>query len=341
PFVTLGSVLCLLSLPLIASGQQAVSPSAIGSGSFGSGTPAPLGVDRNGMALAQTNPAIEQSRLLQQAVPPVNLGVDANGTVVGGTEATQTEDDSFGAQLILKAQERPRAWVVSGGVSVIYTDNVGLAAAAEKDDAFIVANAAIGWSKRLSQTVEANVGVQASVFRYDKASELDFQNVGFGAGLVWNPPALRGVSLFGRYDLTELFGSDGRHILLDNVLTLGAQKAFVFGRSHSMAVGVVGSTGLADPGAAQRSQLGAYLGYRLQLTRKLETDFLYRPAVHIYSDTGRVDFNQIISWNLRYRFSDWADLNAFMSYGLNRSERSSFDYNVFTGGAGVGVNIRF
>jgi hypothetical protein len=338
PSVTFGSVLCLLlAAPLVAPAQQAVSPVS----GLASNAAMPLPVDANGMPLAQTNAAIEQSRLLQQTTPPVDLGVDANGAAVAEVESSQSEDDSFGAQLILKAQERPRAWVVSGGVSVIYTNNVGLASEDAKEDTFAVASAAIGWSKRLTQTVEANVGVQFSAFRYNEASDLDFQNVGFGAGLAWTPPALRGVTLFGRYDFTELFGSDGRHILMDHVLTVGAQKAFVLGRSHSLSLGLVGSTGLADPGIAQRSQLGGYIGYRLQLTRKLETDFLYRPAVHIYSDTGRVDLNQIVSWNLRYRFTDWADLSAFMSYGLNRSEKSTFDYNVFTGGAGVGLNIRF
>ena len=338
PYVTLRAVLYLLCVPLMAHAQQSVAPSAF---SLGNSTPPPLGIDANGMSLAQTNAAIEQSRLLQQTTPPISMGVDANGVAIAETESTQSDDDSFGAQQILKTQERPRAWVVSGGVSVIYTNNVGLASENTKDDTFMVASAAVGWSKRLTPTVEANAGLQASVFRYADSTELDFQNVGFGAGLSWTPPSLRGVSLFARYDLTELFGSDGDHILMDHVLTLGAQKTIVFGRSHSLAVGVVGSAGLADPGAAQRSQLGGYLGYRLQITRKLETDFLYRPAVHIYTDSNRADFNQVISWSLRYRFNEWADVSAFMSYGLNRSDRSAFDYNVFTGGAGVALNVKF
>jgi hypothetical protein len=329
--------LYLLCAPLTVYAQQAVAP-AYG---ITSSSPLPLGVDANGMTLAQTNAAIEQSRLLQQSTPPVRMGVDANGVAIAEVDSTESDDDSFGAQTILKTQERPRAWVVSGGVSVIYTSNVALAAEDAKGDTFMVASAAGGWSKRLSPTVEANAGLHASVFRYADATELDFQNIGFGAGLNWTPPKLRGVSLFARYDLTELFGSDGDHILLDHVLTVGAQKTVVFGRSHSLALGVIGSAGLADPGAAERSQLGGYLGYRLQLTRKLETEFLYRPAVHIYTDSNRADFNQIISWSLRYRFNDWANLNAFMTYGLNRSDRSAFDYNVFTGGAGIGLNVKF
>lgn len=332
PFVTLGSILCLLPLPLTAIAQQGASPASPASGA---------NVNAGGFTLAQTNAAIEQSRLLQQAAPPTNVGLDSTGAPVADTESSPSDDDSFGAQLILKSQERPRSWVVSGGISTIFTSNVGLASADPKDDIFVIANAAVGWSKRLSPTLEANAGAQASIFRYDKASELDFQSAGFGAGLNWTPPSLRGVSLFGRYDFTELFSSDGDHILMDHVLTAGAQKMFVFGRSHSLAVGTVGSFGLADPGVAQRSQVGGYIGYRLHLTRKLETDFLYRPAVHIYTDADRADFNQVVSWNFRYRLTDWADLTAFASYGLNRSDRSVFDYKVFTSGAGLGVNVRF
>ena len=110
---------------------------------------------------------------------------------------------------------------------------------------------------------------------------------------------------------------------------------------HGFTVGAVGIIGLSDPRSAERSQLGAFLGYHLQLTRRLQTEIFYRPAVHFYTDSGRADFNQIISWNLRYRFNDWAELNATASYGLNRSDRSVFDYNVLTTGASVALTLRF
>ena len=293
------------------------------------------------MALAQVDAAIEQARLRREAAPPATIGVDANGVATADVEATPSDDDSFGAQQILKAQERQPTFTVSGTASVVYTDNVALTRRDTHDDVFALADAAITWTPRLGRNLEASVGVHASVFRYDRTSELDFQNVGFGAGLAWSPPQLKGVGFFARYDLTELFGRDGHQILLDNVITIGAQKSFVFGRSHALTVGATGMVSLADPRAAQRDQLGGFIAYHLKLTRKLETDFLYRPAVHFYNDAGRVDFNQILSWSLRYRFTTWAELNASVSYGVNRSDTAVFDYNVLTTGATAAVTVRF
>ncbi len=293
------------------------------------------------MALAQNESAIEQARLYRQTTTPVSLGVDANGTAITETESTSSDDDSFGAQQILKTQERQRSFTVTGNASFVYTDNVALTRRGEQDDVFGVIDAGINWSRQLSHNLEANVGFRASIFRYDKAQSLDFENLGFGMGLAWAPPGLGGISVFGRYDFTELLNRDGHQILMDHTLTLGVQKAVALGRSHGFTVGATAMFGLSDPSAAERSQLGAFIGYHLQLSRKLETDFLYRPAVHFYTAASRTDFNQILSWTMRYRFNEWADLNATFSYGVNRSDRTVFDYNVMTSGAGIGGSVRF
>jgi hypothetical protein len=149
------------------------------------------------------------------------------------------------------------------------------------------------------------------------------------------------VTLFAGYDFTELLRSNGGHILTDHLFAVGAQRTFVLGRSHALLLGVNGALGISDPSSAQRDQLGASILYRLQITRKAETEFLLRPAVYFYNHPGRVDFNQILGWNLRYRFTNWAEFNAYVSYALNRSETAAFDYDVFTTGAGGAFTIRF
>lgn len=331
---------CLLAFAQVVSAQQAVtSPGQRGTFDL---APLPLNVTADGMSLAQNDAAIEQSRLYQQANAPTGVGVDANGTAVAEVEPNEAnDDDSFGAQKILKIQEKVRTFVITGGASVIYTSNVALTRRDVKDDFFAVGNVGANWSPRLSKNVEANLGAHASIFRYNETPALDFESLGLGLGLAWSPAAWRGANLFARYDFTELLGRDGDHILTDHALTAGLQKTFALGRSHSFSIGASGTLGLADPGVAQRSQIGAFLGYHVNLTRKLEADFLYRPAVHFYTETNRADANQILSWNLRYRFTDWAEVNASFSYGANRSDHSVFDYNVVTTGLGIGAAIRF
>src|SRR3954452_611008 len=105
-------------------------------------------VTRNGLSFAQTNAAIEQSRLLRQSAPPAGVAVDANGNALPESTSTSSEDDSFGAQQILKSQERVRPFLASGGVSFIYTDNVALTRKGTRDDAFAVVDASLGWSPK-------------------------------------------------------------------------------------------------------------------------------------------------------------------------------------------------
>src|SRR3954469_15040518 len=73
----------------------------------------PAVVNPDGMALAQNNPAIDQARLLRDAVPPTSHGVNAYGTALPAGDASISDDDSMGAQQILKTQEQPRPWILT------------------------------------------------------------------------------------------------------------------------------------------------------------------------------------------------------------------------------------
>ena len=270
---------------------------------------------------------------------PPAPSVDANGNAFG--ETADVVDDSFGAQMILKDQEPVRYFSLSGGSSVYYTNNVALTRRDTRDDVFAVVNAAGTWTRRIHPEVELQIGLQASLFRYNRASQLDFNNLGGGVGLSWTPQGWNGVGIFGRYDFTELINRHGNEILRDHQFSLGAQKIFVLGRAHAFTLGLLGSAGISTPVAAERSQAGIFVGYHLQLSRVLATDFLYRMAGQSYTDSNRLDLNQVVSWTLRWRLAEWAEANAYFSYGDNRSNTSVFDYEVISGGGGLGITTRF
>lgn len=311
PSVTTVAAFCLFALTGVASAQQAISTTA----------------------------AIEQSRLFQRTPGTANTPLSDDEMALG--EATISEDDSFGEQAILKSQPRVRTFVITGDASIFYTDNVALTRRGKRDDSFLVAHAAASWMPRVSRTIEAQMGAAVSTFRYSDTSALDFTNLTIGAGLYWTPDRLRGVTLFTRYDFIELLNRGGNEILRDHEFTVGAQRIFVLGRSHAFTIGALGMVGIAEPDAAERSQVGLFAGYRLQLTRQLETEIFYRAAAHFYTDAGRFDGNQVLTLLMRYGFTPWAEANGFFSFGNNRSEASVFEYDVLTAGAGVGVTVRF
>ena len=170
---------CLLggATPLFA--QQAVAPP--GSFSFTPPAQAP-NVTLDGMALAQADVAIEQSRLRNQTMPPMDVPVDANGNAIS-VESVDSDDDSLGAQRILKAQEPVRSFVVTGGITFVYTSNVALTRRATRHDVFAVVDAGIGWNRRLAKNLEGTFSVRASLFRYDRTPGTRLRESGFGAGL--------------------------------------------------------------------------------------------------------------------------------------------------------------
>jgi hypothetical protein len=284
--------------------------------------------------------AIDQSRLMQKApVAAPASPVEANGNSLG--ETTYVEDDSFGAQMILKDQERVRPFSLSGGSALYYTDNVALTRRDALEDIFAVVTASGTWTRRLQPEVELQLGLQASIFRYNRESQLDFNDLGAGLGLSWAPPHWNGAGIFVRYDFTELIDRPGNEILRDHEFSLGAQKVFPLGRAHAFSLGVLGSAGISTPVTAERNQVGIFGGYHLQLTRVWATDLLYRIAGQSYSDSNRLDLNQVVSWNLRCRLAAWAEGNLYFSYGDNRSNTSVFDYHATSGGGGLGIITRF
>lgn len=281
---------------------------------------------------------VEQARLFKELSPSTNTAVDANGTALADDDSTS--DDSLGEQLILKSQPRVGPFVVTGGASVFYTNNVALTRHNPVDDAFFVANVGVSWTSLIAPHLEAQIAARSSIFRYDTTSALDFEDFGLGTGLFWSPDHFAGVELLAYYSFTELI-SHGEEILREHLFTIGAQKVFPLGRAHAFVTGATVMAGVAEPESAQRDQAGVFLAYRLQVTRSVGVELLYRFAGHFYNDTGRIDRNQILSATVWYRLRDWADINAFFSFADNRSGDSAFNYDAVVNGGGLSATIRF
>jgi hypothetical protein len=284
---------------------------------------------------------IEQARLFEKPAAAPIANVNADGAEMVSPSGAGAADDSFGAQIIMKTQERLRAFAVSGSAAIFYTSNAALTRSGAISDAFAVVDASVAWRPKIGSQLEAEFAAHGAFFRYNETRELDFENLGLSAALSWQPPACPSVSLFARYDFTELLNGSSDEILRDHQLTIGAQKTFVLGRSHALFAGLSGSARISDPDAAQRDEVGPYLGYHLRISRSLNADLFYRFAFHFYNQSSRIDRNQTLSLGLRYSLTDWADVSGTASLGFNRSDSAAFDYDVFNAGGGVGVTVRF
>ena len=179
------------------------------------------------------------------------------------------------------------------------------------------------------------------MFRYDKASELDFERISAGIGLNWFVPPMRGIIAFGHYDFTQVWNRDGAQLLQDHEFTVGAQKTFALGRSHFLATGIAGVLGISEPRSQERNQAAINAAYHLQITRSLDADLVYRYAAQFYDQDERMDHNQTLSLSIGYSPRRWVRLSGLISGARNDSNRGQFSYDVITLGGAIGCVIRF
>ncbi|PZR70952.1 MAG: hypothetical protein DLM73_16520 [Chthoniobacterales bacterium] len=290
-------------------------------------------------AVAQDAGIVERARLLQKL--PDSASQDVSSDEIPSSSSPSSEDDSFGRQLILKKKERPRPFSLSGDAGIFFTNNAALTRHDKQDDFLFSASAALNWTRPLGNDVTLQLGGQTSIFRYAEMSSLDFESLGAGAGILWTPARLSGVSFAARYDFVELLNRHGRQVLSDHEFTLAAQKTFSLGGPHSLTLGAIGMVGLSDPRSAQRDLAGGFVRYQWQVSRRLETDVSYRLSPYFYNSGGRTDVNHVASWSVRYRFTPDAEVNSFLSFASNRSNRRAFNYDAVTTGLGVGFVIHF
>ena len=198
-----------------------------------------------------------------------NSTVNADGMELAVDESEASSDDSFGTQVILKQRERPKTLLLTGDVSVFYTDNAALTPNDKIDDVFFVTNAAASWTPRINPQLEAQLNAHASIFRYGRTSVLDFENLGLGAALFWSPEHFADIALFARYDFIELLDRHSDEILRDHEFTIGGQKIFAVGRSQSFTLGALVMGDIAEPSSAQRQQAAIFAGYHWQIYPRL------------------------------------------------------------------------
>src|ERR1700724_1769616 len=148
-----------------------------------------------GSLSAQTNPAVENSRLFERTAPPTSGMVTPDGMSLPGGENATSEDESFGAQQIIKAQQKIPDFTLGGSVSGFYTNNVALTRSNTISDSFLVGAAFFNWTPRINPELQFQFGAGVSFFRYWDTTALDFENLGTGVGLLWTPKNFWGIGI--------------------------------------------------------------------------------------------------------------------------------------------------
>lgn len=285
---------------------------------------------------------IEQARQFRNTEMATEAPAQTQTAETGTEQTVGPEDESFGVQQILKRQERLRPFNVFADASVFFTNNVALTRRDYQHDAFLTATFGASIQRPLTDALTLELTVKGGVFRYDKFTELDFESVDAGGGVSYRLRQLWNLTLFARYNFTDLIsGESGDEFFQNHTFTLGAQKTFDLSRAHSIVTGLSGQWGISDPSLAERDEYTAYTGLQVQATRHLESDLFYRLSYFDYRENDRHDINQTITLSVRYTLGDWFSINATSYFGTNSSNQSTFDYDVINIGGGLGASLKF
>ena len=286
---------------------------------------------------------IELWRLSGRPPPTLEVDSETSAAALPDLQRAETEDDAFGAQVILKRQDTPKRFSMFVESSGSFTNNVALVHRDRQRDRFVVASSGAAFTERFGYHLRFDANVRASLYRYDKFRELDFQSVDASGGLTWSPPPLHGAEANLRYTFTDLTtAKSGDEFYKNHAVLLGLQKVVPFSRAHAAYFGASAQWSWADPVAAQRDEYVVFAGYHLQAMRQLDADVLYRYGRYGYSaGTGRWDNNHTLSATLRYTPCEWAALSLTSFIGFNRSNRREFDYAVWNGGLSLQLSVRF
>ena len=297
-------------------------------------------------AQTESTSRIDQSRQFNAAgsvTAPVNR--DETAVLPASDMLVAGADDAFGAQQLLKREEKVQPFSAFAEVAAFVTNNVALTSRAAEGDTFMVATSGVSYRRTLRRLPQLQVeaAIRVGLFRYADFGALDFQSLDVGGGIMYSPAKLPNTAFFARYSFTDLSTAhEYDSFFCNHTLTVGAQKVWPLARAHALFAGTSAQWSWSDPQLAQRDEYSLYAGYQLQATRQLQAAVSYRFGYFVYREEGdREDRNHALSASLRYDATPWAAVSGSIFSGFNRSNQEVFDYNVVNAGGALGVAVRF
>ena len=252
-------------------------------------------------------------------------------------------DSDLGEQLLLTRSTRYKAFTFFGTVNQTFTTNAFLTNGGQQSDWFTTMQVGGFWLPHLTGNLYGDVSVRQQLFRYARFSELSFNSLDTGAGLVYVVRQLGDLSVSAKYHYNLLTNaSSTSEIFHEHSLRFIAQKPWILSRAHWLNFGATADIVLAgEPDYSLRHRFFLFTSYQAALTRSLSASLFYQIGYLPFLENNRSDWNQILGFSFIYNLTNWFSLNASVNASFNRSNDEFFDYDVLNTGVGVNALIRF
>ena len=252
-------------------------------------------------------------------------------------------DNDLGEQRLLFKRDDYKAFTLFANASEFFTSNAALSHNNPRSDWFTAVQFGASYVPHITGGLYGEITAMQQLYRYADYSGLNFNSLDLGAGLIYVFSDLEGLSVFTRYNYNLLTDAEADSSLLyQQTIRMGVNKPFIFSRAHSATVGLAADINLDGwPDYALRNRFAALAGYQVNLTRLLQANLFYQLAYFPYLDTGRRDWNQILSASLVFNISPRFSISASVSGSFNDSNEKFYEYSVLNTGGGLSANYKF
>ncbi len=250
-------------------------------------------------------------------------------------------DTDLGEQLLLQPVNSYRALSIYASGNAHWTSNAALTESDKLEDFFWRHNSGATFLPHLTGNLYGEISGAYGSYHYADNSDLDFEALDTGGGLVNIFPNLGNLSLSTRYNYTRYSGN-GEELFSDHSIEIAAFKPIPLGLYHYFYFGWESDFSVdADPGYAQRHEHSITSGYHYSPAEKLSLEIYYRFAINDYDSSGRTDLNHTVGAAVGYHLRDNLLIRAAASFVVNDSDMSGADYQATTAGATAGIILKF
>ncbi len=309
----------MLGIPLAASAQNLVDPSRLSEG---------IRPDRNAQPLLRDSNGLVRGTLAEENVYAPRT----------------TGDDDIGLQLILKRQDRQEPFSASLDSAEYFTDNAANLNKGAQQDWFFVGGVNLGYQPRITGTLYFDTSVSEHWYRYDKLSQLDYEDGTAAVGLIKLMPKWWNTIWHVHYCYERITqGLDNSALYQSHNLRLGVQKTAFIDRLNSLNLSLMANLAFdTTPETLKRNEYSALTGWNFKISPKTVFTLSYRLAYYDYSNLdGRQDWYHNFGATVSYRPTSWCELAATYGYTLNRSNQEVFTYDAQLAGPSIGLKMKF
>ena len=295
----------------------------------------------SGLLLQLDSSAQESTAAATQNTPATTN--EPKGAALPGTPGLAPVSSDLGPQPVLQRQSFPRLFRFYSDTQVMHVSNVLLAdgeLVQEGPDALLFQSFGASLNLPLIRPLTTTLFGMHDIVRYDEFSKFDFDADTGGVRL--GLPVAELFQLYGAWFAgRDYYREGGKEFFKFYDTRAGLYRQDSLYRRTRLTYGYQFDWRPSSPSVLTRMDNALYTELDATLIDKLTGQLFYRARFRSYLETDRADVDQLIGFNLIYAFNEMVNLRGFVTYAVNRSSQSDKEYDVFNGGGGLNVSIRF